>query len=47
MKEYKPTLEIVKNKYYVCMTVPKEVGAKMIWAWSNQDETAIYALVEM
>ena len=24
-----------------------EVGAKMIWAGCNQDETAIYALVEM
>lgn len=25
MQEYKPTLEIVKSKYYVCMTVPEEV----------------------
>ena len=24
-----------------------EVGAKMIWAGCSQDETAIYALVEM
>ena len=44
MKEYKPTLKLVKNKWYVSMTVPFELHSllSIIYTFSLTNLLVVY-----